>query len=499
MCAGVSQFSLCSAKASERRETCTPNSVSTSPKAEPGMRDVSPRPGKAPRRAAKSPGLTQARGRSGDTSPMATRLTSNQFVGRTAELEELDRALRGAAEGRPGLVLLGGDSGVGKTRLITELERRLTTEGVTVLRGEAVEQQDGELPFAPLTSAFRPLVRARHPAFDALGRGSRAELAALLPGLEDRGDRHSERHDATAQLRLFEALLELLDVISEEQPLLLILEDIHWSDRSTRTFAAFLARSLRLERVAVVLTYRTDELHRRHPLRPLLSELERLDNVRRVELAPFVRDELAQVLAHLLGPAPDGDEQEAELAAAIAGHYAAAGDQPSALRATVRAALAARDVHAYGEAADLAERALELWPRVPDAEETIPLSRVDMLELAASAHSIAGDRLRAQTLLESALAEVDPDSNRHRYARLLARQARVQWSPNAGLQGGDTAQRALSMLPADEVSVERVSLMAWLARTRFLRGRYREAIVEGEAALEVAKVVGDAHTEGEIL
>ena len=101
--------------------------------------------------------------------------------------------------------------------------------------------------------------------------GSRTELAALLPGLEDPGGRHPERHDASAQLRLFEALLELLDVVSEDQPLLLILEDIHWADRSTRTFAAFLARSLRVERVAVVLTYRTDELHRRHPLRPLLG------------------------------------------------------------------------------------------------------------------------------------------------------------------------------------------------------------------------------------
>src|SRR5205807_1874267 len=147
------------------------------------------------------------------------------------------------------------------------------------------------------------------------------------------------------------------------------------------------------------------------------------------DLLPGERGELHLALARALeARCGDDDEQEAELAAAIAGHYAAAGDQPSALRATVRAALAARDVHAYGEAADLAERALELWPRVPDAEETIPLSRVDMLELAASAHSIAGDRLRAQTLLESALAEVDPDSNRHRYARLLARQARVQWS-----------------------------------------------------------------------
>lgn len=568
---------------------------------------------------------------------MATRLTSNHFVGRTAELEELRQALRGAAEARPALILLGGDSGVGKTRLVGELERRPAGDGVTVLRGEGVEQEEGDLPFAPLTSAFRPLVRGRHPAFEAIAPGSRAELAALLPGLETDDDRSPERDDPSAQLRLFEALLELLDVLGQEQPVLLILEDIHWADRSTRTFAAFLARSLRSERVLVVLTYRTDELHRRHPLRPLLAELERLENVRRIELAPFDRGELSEVLADILdaepddalverlfarsegnalyteellaagldgrGAAPqtlrdafllrierlsaeaqqaaraiaagrrldepmigeltgidpqslqaalreavaeqvlvagdddrlmfrhallrealyddllpgergelhlalarllearcaDGDEQEAELAAAVAGHYAAAGDQPAALRSTVRAALAARDVHAYGEAADLAERALELWPRVADAQDTIPLSRVDLLELAAIAHSIAGDRGRAETLLDSALAEVDPELQRRRYARLLARQARILWSLNRGLEGVETAQRALSMLPEDEISVERASLMAWLARTRFLRGRFRDAIVDGESALELATKTGDRHTEGEIL
>ena len=147
----------------------------------------------------------------------------------------------------------------------SELERRAGDE-LTVLRGEAIEQGEGELPFAPLTSALRPLVRARHPAFDALAPGSRAELAALLPGLEDER-RTPERHDPSAQLRLFEAVLELLDVIGEQQPLLLILEDVHWADRSTRTFAAFLARSLRTERIAV----RAHLSHRRAPPPPSVA------------------------------------------------------------------------------------------------------------------------------------------------------------------------------------------------------------------------------------
>ena len=85
----------------------------------------------------------------------------------------------------------------------------------------------------------------------------------------------------------------------------MIFEDMHWADRSTRTFVAFLARSVRQERLLLMLTYRSDELHRRHPLRPLLSELERLERARRVELEPFDRDELTEALADILGADPD--------------------------------------------------------------------------------------------------------------------------------------------------------------------------------------------------
>ncbi len=95
--------------------------------------------------------------------PCDTRLTSSHFVGRVGELSELRLAVREAAAGRPALVLLGGDSGVGKTRLVSELEQRLRADdresSVLVLRGEGVEQADGELPYAPLLSALRPLVR----------------------------------------------------------------------------------------------------------------------------------------------------------------------------------------------------------------------------------------------------------------------------------------------------------------------------------------------------
>jgi len=534
------------------------------------------------------------------------------------------------------VVLLGGESGVGKTRLVREFERRASEGDALVLRGEAVEEADGELPYAPLIGALRPLVRARHRSLEGLGRGSRAQLAALLPGLDEEAAA-ADGNDPSAQVRLFEALLELLECLGEDEPVVLVLEDLHWADRSTRTFVDFLARSLRRERVVLVLTYRTDEIHRRHPLRTLLSELDRIDRARRVELDPFDRDELAEALTDILGEPPsdklvmrlyeraegnplyseellaagmDGrgaapqslrdafmlrierlsaDAQSAarvisagrsldepmiaevtgieadalhvalreavaeqvlvadepsrlcfrhallreamyddllpgerselhlalarafedradfendhgvELASAIARHYATAGDQPAALRATVQAALAAREVHAYGDAADLAERALDLWPRVPDADQTIPLDHVRLLAIAADAHGVAGDRSRAEVLLGHALKELDPDSDPRRYSHLLARLSRIKWSLNRGSEAVETAERALSMLPPDEISHERASLLAWAARTRYLRGRTRHALEEGEVALTTAVAAGDRQSESEIL
>ncbi len=567
---------------------------------------------------------------------MRARLTSGHFVGRVGELAELELASAEAAAGRPVLVLVGGESGVGKTRLVGEVERRLAGGDCHVLRGEGVQQGDSELPYAPLIGALRPLVRARHPALQALTPGSRAQLAALLPGLED--ERASDqRRDGSEQLRLFEALLELLELLSDTGPVALILEDMHWADRSTRTFVSFLARSLRQERMMLVLTYRSDELHRRHALRPLLSELDRLERARRIELSPFDRDELEEAIADILGDrpspelvqrlfarsegnplyteellaagldgrgaapqslrdafllrierlpddaqraaralavgraldertigevagiereqlhgplreavaeqvlvagedgrlsfrhallreavyddllpgergelhlelaralekqcAPDHD-REAQLAATIAGHYAAAGDQPAALRASVKAALAARDVLAYGAAADLAERALELWPRVTEPEQLTSLDHVELMVLAASAHGVAGDRTRAEVLLRTALRALDPVADPRRYSALLARLARVQWSLNRGLEGIETAQRALSMLPEGDVSRERALLLAWLARTRHLRGRFRDSVREGEEALAAAIAVGDREAEAEVL
>src|SRR5689334_768122 len=245
-----------------------------------------------------------------DTSSVTTRVTSARVVGREAELAELEAVLADASAGRPSIAFLAGESGVGKTRLLSEFERRASAGDppARVIGGDCVELGEGELPYAPIVAALRPLVRQHDPVLDGLPAATRAELGALIPGLggEAAPIRQLEGDDA-AQARLFEALLSLFDELGRDRTLLLTIEDIHWADRSTRSFLAFLARSLCDERVMVVATYRLDELHRRHPLRPLLAELERNARARRVELSPLSRKELHEQLADILGAPPEAE------------------------------------------------------------------------------------------------------------------------------------------------------------------------------------------------
>jgi DNA-binding CsgD family transcriptional regulator/tetratricopeptide (TPR) repeat protein len=248
------------------------------------------------------------RAASGDTGHVATRVTSSTFVGRSVELAELEAAFSEASGGRASIAFVAGESGVGKTRLVDELAARARASGGRVLSGDCVELGEGELPYAPVVTALRALARARDPILDELPPAVRVELATLLPELSDveRVGRVGPV-DAAAQSRLFEALLWLLARLGEDAPLVLAIDDLHWADRATRSFFAFLGRSLCRERVLVVATYRSDELHRRHPLRPLLAELEREPRALRIDLPPLTRDELAQQLRDILGELPDRD------------------------------------------------------------------------------------------------------------------------------------------------------------------------------------------------
>src|SRR5215207_3202158 len=232
---------------------------------------------------------------------MATGVTSQRLVGRSLELAQLQAALADAAAGQPSLAFVVGESGVGKSRLVEELKARASADGARVLSGDSVELGEGELAYAPLVTALRPLVRDGDAVLDELPEDIRAELATLLPGL---GEGRERMRGAGDQARVFEALLAVLDGLARTAPVLLVIEDLHWADASTRAFLRFLAGTLGDERLLLVVTYRPDELHRRHPLRPLLAELERVRALR-IDLEGLSRHELAEQLGDILGTTPD--------------------------------------------------------------------------------------------------------------------------------------------------------------------------------------------------
>src|SRR5215218_7436212 len=238
---------------------------------------------------------------------VSRRVTSPVFVGRAAELDLLGGALDRAAAGRPAFAFIGGESGVGKTRLLREFESRARATGARVLLGQCLELGGAQIPYAPLVAALRPLARGLDDAETAtLPAATRNALAELLPELGGTGMRADEEPHAR-QGRLFEALLALLERLGRSGPVLLAIEDLHWADGATRDFINFLVRSAREEPLLLVVTYRSDELHRRHPLRPLIAELERAAGVERIGLERFDRAEVTEQLAGIVGEPPSHD------------------------------------------------------------------------------------------------------------------------------------------------------------------------------------------------
>src|SRR5512141_3079723 len=236
---------------------------------------------------------------------VSSRVSSPVLVGRAAELGRLQAALQLARDGRSSAVLVAGEAGVGKTRLIASFAESAEADGACVLLGGCLDLGEGAVPYAPIVEALRGLIRRTDPAeLDAVIGHGRTELARLMPDLGPVGEEPaSGLRLGSAQGRLFELLLGVLERMAERTPVVFAVEDIHWSDRSTRDLLGFLIRNLRDVRVMLLLTFRSDELHRRHPLLPFVAELGRLDRVERVELHPFDGGELAAQLEAIAGHA----------------------------------------------------------------------------------------------------------------------------------------------------------------------------------------------------
>ncbi len=235
--------------------------------------------------------------------------TASRFVGRRAELGRLEAAYAYAGGGEPVTLCVGGEAGVGKTRLVTRFAAQVRGSGGQVLLGGCIELGEGSLPYAPVVEALRGLGRGLGPAaLDELVGPGRPLLARLLPefGQGEESTSAGLTVGSSAQAQLFEAFLALLERLADRSPTVLVVEDLHWADRSSLDLLTFLVRNLRAG-LLLVLTYRTDELHRRHPLRPFLAGLDRSGRAERLEVDRFDRVDLAQLLAGILGTRPDDE------------------------------------------------------------------------------------------------------------------------------------------------------------------------------------------------
>ena len=321
--------------------------------------------------------------------PVPGRVSSPRLIGRGDELARLDALFTAADEdAQPGLYVVGGEAGVGKSRLVAEFVDRADRRGGIALVGGCLELVDRALPYAPIVEALRQLVRRLEPGeLHAVIGPARRELAHLLPELdaadpanggerqaaddrESDGHRDRGRPDEHAQQRLFEHVLGVLERLGEQSTAVLVIEDLHWADRSTLDLLVFLARNLRDIRVIVVATYRSDELHRRHPLRPVLAELDRSGRVDHHLLARLSRDEVAELVTAIRGTAPDDtftDEilSRSEGNAFFAEELLAADSVDGVLPPTLRDLLLARIDALSNVARDVLRVAAVIGNRVP--------------------------------------------------------------------------------------------------------------------------------------
>ncbi|MBO0891777.1 MAG: AAA family ATPase, partial [Acidothermales bacterium] len=426
------------------------------------------------------------------------------LVARDAELRTLTDLLDRVRAGDASAVLVGGEAGVGKSRLLAELSARAESDGIEVLAGGCVDAAEASLPYLPFAemvgnlAATHPDVVDAHPALARLLPGAPLP-ATLSPGDRDLGQR-----------QMFEGLYDALAEVARDQPVLLTLEDLHWADRSSLDLLTFLlsdrprgslAAGGGPARIGLVATFRSDELHRRHPLRPVLAELLRFPDVERLDLRPFDQATALAFVRALCGDdATIRSEQELRVLAArsegnafLAEELVSAGDD--------------------GLPVSVADVLLTRVERLsPSAQQLVRLASV-------SGRRVRHDRLRAATELsddelDAALREAAaqhvlvPDGDGYVFRHALLREAvyadlmpgeRTRWhAAYATTLRGDTSPGAAAELAYHAAAShdDQTALAAYVraAREAGRLGAPAEALHNAEHALQLWPTVADAET-----
>jgi class 3 adenylate cyclase len=298
------------------------------------------------------------------------RVTSPVLVGRQDELSQLEDALLSANRGDGRFVLVAGEAGIGKTRLATELTRRARKLGCDVLWGSCSEVELS-LPYLPFVEAIgnqlgeRDLDELRA----ELGPTS-VDLAQLFPQLGDAAPPAPGGDPAQAKLRLFESVVTLLERWARERGLLLVLDDVHWADSSTRHLLDYVARRLLRSRVMMLATYRSDELDRRHPLTRSVQVWQRAGLAETVPVDAMTPQQVAEMIAAIL----DAEDVSAELAERV---HARSEGNPFVLEELLREALDRSELVRTGT--DWAQRPLNTL-RMPETVREAILLRLGRLD-----------------------------------------------------------------------------------------------------------------------
>ena len=232
----------------------------------------------------------------GDTTP--------KIYGRDDELSRLREILTVAGQGYRQVGVVSGELGIGKTTLVSEL---LRTVDAYQLVGECLPVEGEAMPFAPITSSLRCLMRSlpSDASAELTQQWPRAFLDFLPFEFLDARDREvrgieEAQPRSSGQARLFDWLLTVVCRLSTDRPLIWVIENVQWADRSTLDLIDFLARNLSAEPVVLLLTLRTDELDHDHPVRRWLVELNRLGAVTRLNLRRLTREATRAQLVDLI-------------------------------------------------------------------------------------------------------------------------------------------------------------------------------------------------------
>jgi DNA-binding CsgD family transcriptional regulator/tetratricopeptide (TPR) repeat protein len=238
-----------------------------------------------------------------NTLAVAEQESSGAFVGRVAELERLDSALVALHERGAATVLLGGDAGMGKSRLIEEFCARARGAGAIVAVGACTPAEGGGLPYGPVVGVLRDVAQQLLPGDVAGVLGFAQRSLGLAAPIESDAD--AAPTSGLVKTKLFQALLQSVETLAARTSVVLVFEDLQWADSASIEVIDFLTRNLHDNPVLLVATYRADEVERGGALRRLLAELGRHARVSQVELSGLDRIEIATLLTDIVGGSPD--------------------------------------------------------------------------------------------------------------------------------------------------------------------------------------------------